>query len=408
MLFVVCGLFASASGEDKVVFTGSLWDAADSFRLTFDLEPKRTRIHWEGGVEAYFESKAEKPEHFTLTTETSPDEDRALRKLFQNFQLCHSGPRLALGTGLSVTVERIENGKQRYRYFYFGMDKWTRLGTRAERFPVKFQRLVGDKEFSAVDRAKFFEEVSSFADDVESYSKAVSILEKCRIESREVPWERIHQLVVRSYSDDYPEYEAAMGSAINEVPLVLDTMISERDFAAYFDDSDPSRIAVAIDDVSISSVEYYLSRIPILIASDNNRWGFFPPSLRNLLEDYVGEPEFKPLNGLYHPVFEIVVRKNTEAERMAESRLAFIDNSDWKSSLFENEVESDSVGHLRIHSMSFEENLTKCAIHCWGVPEESAVTLLTVEDAEWKILRRIDWKDWQEYGWKEPVFKRPE
>jgi hypothetical protein len=289
---------------------------------------------------------------------------------------------------------------------FFGIREEERLGRRGEALPQLFQELVSDGEFSAEDRASFFLEVRSLVDDLADYDRAYVAMELCRTKKTSVPWKQISEWVIKPYPEPgLPEIADQLSRHEAEAALVIDAMLKEDVRERYFDPPAPSAMMVSVGAISIQHPLFGGNEVlPRAIESPSpERWEFLNPAFWNFLEDYAIGPEKHSARILEEDLKLVGLGTKPLPDQL--ERTEFLRNSGFRSFVVpEAEVDDSTISHLRIHRITFERNMTRCSI-VTNRNHESSVTLLELEEAGWKVLRHITYADWEEYGWKKPLFQ---
>lgn len=409
--FAVCAALGISAAQcaDDFVFTGSFWDTGDSFVLKFVLSEQPAPVEWDGHGENLQERKDPDKGRIRLSFTLSEEEDRIMRELVRRFSWCRT-KSMSLGTGLSITSHGEIDRKILLTRGFFGIQEEERLGRRGEALPQLFQQLVADGEFTAKDRTEFFAEARSLVDDLADYDRAYATVEQCRVEKTPVPWKQISEWVVKPYpepelpeiADQLPRYEA-------ETALVVDAILKEGGGERYFDPPLPSAMMVSVGaiyvGISIQHPELGGNEVlPKRMKSPSPaRWEFLNPAFWNFLEDYALGPEVFYGHLLKNEMQ--LVGQGTKPLPAQLERTGFLRNSGFPSFVVpEAGVDDTKIGHLGIHRITFERNMTRCSI-VTNQNNSAWVTLLELVDAEWRILRHIDYADWEEYGWKKPLFQ---
>ncbi|MBL9156056.1 MAG: hypothetical protein JNJ70_01195 [Verrucomicrobiales bacterium] len=403
-VFVALGISAAKS-EEELVFSGSFWDRGDSFILRFVLSEQPAKVEWDGHGENLQERKDPDKERIRLVFSLSEEEEGTLRELVRRFSWCRT-KSMVLGTGLSISSHHQAEGKMLFSRGFFGVREMERLGRRGEALPLLFQQLVSDGEFSAEDRASFFVEVRSLVGDLADYDRAYAAMELGRKEKSSVSWKQISKWVVKPYPEPgLPEIADQLSRHEAEAALVIDAMLKENVREPYFDSPAQSAMMVSVGAISIQHPRFGGNEVlPRAIESPTPaRWEFLNPAFWNFLEDYAIGPDEHSAFILEEDLTLVGLGTKPLPDQLA--RTEFLRSSDFRSFVVpEAEVDDSAIGHLRIHRITFERNMTRCSI-VTNRNHESSVTLLELEDAGWKVLRHVTHADWEEYGWKKPLFQ---
>lgn len=403
-VFVALGISAARS-EEEFVFSGSFWDSGDSFILKFVLGEQPARVDWDGHGKNFQERTDPDKDRIRLAFALSEEEEVIMRELVRRFSWCRTKSTV-LGTGLSISSHHQADGKMLFSRGFFGVREMERLGRRGEALPLLFQQLVSDGEISAEDRATFFVEVRSLVDDLADYDRAYSTMKLCRTKKTSVPWNQISEWVVKPYSESgAPEIADQLSRHEAEAALVIDAMLKENVRERYFDPPAPSAMMVSVGAISIQHPLFGGNEVlPRAIESPAPaRWEFLNPAFWNFLEDYAIGPGEHFARILGEDLKLVGLGTKPLPDQLA--RTEFLRSSDFRSFVVpETEVDDSAIGHLRIHRITFERNMSRCSI-VTNRNYESSVTLLELEDAGWKVLRHVTYADWEEYGWKKPLFQ---
>lgn len=402
---IVAALLSTTLNAQEVLeFTGSFWDHGDSFILRFVLDESESRIEWDGHPQNLQERELPSEGRIRANFDLDAAERESLRDLTRRFHWCRSNVTV-VGTGRLTRVVHSTDGKGSVIGSYFHTSPDERLARRGEFLPLVFQSLVADGDFSEPDRRIFFKELESLSSDLADYEEAYLLLEQARLAQDPVSWDEIAKRVVKpGLSQEFPEIAALMPRYQRESASAIDGMLKEPLTGAAAGRA--RALVVSVESVSVDHPDSgTVEVLPDAIESPTpDRWIGLPPSFRNFLEDYLQGPKGGvPIE--WRTDFEIWGPGGKPAEDQV-SRLEFLRRSGFLSYLVPVEgVAEREIGHLVIRGIRFEKNMTRCVIFTNARESRTPVVLLELENAEWNVLRRITYEDWDEYGWKAPPFQ---
>ena len=396
--------------DAQLEFTGSYWDTADYFRMKVDLESDPATLAWEASPipDGKWEPDFDKRETFTL--ELSEKEANSFRRFMDHAELCHSGFHMAIGTGLSVrlTVRGVSCGELSFSYFSnnYDMGMSPRNAAEAEQIPLRFAGLVDESSLSAEDRKQFFSEFGAFLIRLDIHGKNLDLIEDAYQSNKTPPWRRILDSIETPFLSDELDIEVTERTK-EEVPLVIDELLREENTEHYFP-TPPEYTVVKIGTIEETSPTYYW-RVPAHpdIAKGRERWTVFPTDLTGLLADFVAHPLLGRLVECeWHEDLDIPLPSRWESDEEIGKRIEFLLRERPDPLFFPGPPpESAEISHLKIHSIAFSENLTRCVVKAPGADGELRYTLLQVEDAGWKLLRVADSDDLSPFETTDQLFK---
>lgn len=396
--------------DAQLEFTGSYWDTADYFRLTVDLESDPATLSWEVSPipDGKWEPDFDKREAFTL--ELSEEEAESFRRLIDHAELCHSGFHMALGTGLSVrlTVRGVSPGELSFSYFSnnYDMGMSPRNAAEAEQIPLRFASLADVGAITAENRRQFFQELDAFVARLDKHRTSLDRIEEAYQSNISPPWNTILESITSPFLPEELDREIIRRTT-EEVALVIDELLQEENTERYFP-TPPEYTVVKIGTIEEASPSYYW-RVPPHpdIAKGRERWKVFPTDLTGILADFVAHPHLGRLvECKWHEDLDIPLPLKWESDEEIDKRINFLKGARPDPLFFPNPpTDSAKISHLKIHSIYFEENLTKCIVEAPDAKGELQHTLLQVQDGEWKVLRVVDSSSLSPFETKDQLFK---
>lgn len=413
--FICISLILSATGSigisDVLEFTGSYWKAADSYQLTIDFDQSPTRLEWDGYPvardgrqgEAIFREKAP-PGRISFGFDLTEEEESVFKALKKGLHLCHNGHQMVLGTGLSNTVRIWHDGNVLSQQMYFHVEPGAILGRRMSEVPLDFQNMVENDGLSERKRSEWIEKSRELGADIAAWQEALNILTDAQTNRSEIPWSKLMVISQEAESSEVIDsFERDLAFAYETEP-VLNLLLSQETRAEYFPEPGTGHILVRIDEIVKSDEHEWFSILPPSdLGANSKAWSLAPPAFLRLIEDYITGKNLSIEVWHQHGLWNLVESK-TGYETGFLQRLKFIESSDWSQPLRKSGLEERSIREFRILELTFEENMSKCVV-LTRRNNEARFTLLQVEDGDWKIIRQIDSADWEEYRWKEPLFK---
>lgn len=411
-LFAAIFLFLtvqSATAEDELVYTGSYWDTADSFRLTIDLSGSNVVMHWDGFSDGDPKRKTTPEKRYQETVKCTPDESEKLRRLVDRFELCHGGPMFAIGTGLSVCATRWTGGKEFYSYSYFSLNGWKYPGKRAEHLPLLLQSLIGDGDFSEENRFAFFAEVDAFGKFLADYRHGLDLLAECQEKQTPIPWKQVLAFLNNRLKVERSDLGLETWAA-KEIGPVVSAVLSGPGLPSYFPNGVPDNIIVFLEHVYVTSDREGISTVvppSPEMGNPEDGWVLLPPEVRGFLEEYIYDATrlgsgIRPTQ-IGHPYLLVFAYGDNAEQQAIRERMHFVDSG--LAGYFHQLDPGDTsdAGVLSVVSMSFEKDNGRCVVQISGV--DKSYTLLEKKHTRWEVLRLVDESDFLEYGFKEPLFK---
>ena len=270
--------------------------------------------------------------------------------------------------------------------------------------PLDFQNMVENDGLSERKRSEWIEKSRELGADIAAWQEALNILTDAQTNRSEIPWSKLMVISQEAESSEVIDsFERDLAFAYETEP-VLNLLLSQETRAEYFPEPGTGHILVRIDEIVKSDEHEWFSILPPSdLGANSKAWSLAPPAFLRLIEDYITGKNLSIEGWHQHGLWNLVESK-TSYETGFLQRLKFIESSDWSQPLRKSGLEERSIREFRILELTFEENMSKCVV-LTRRNNEARFTLLQVEDGDWKIIRQIDSADWEEYRWKEPLFK---